>query len=405
MIPFTSRLALFIASALRIVLKIVVWPLVQWVQNEGRCGICGDAHHLEEPRPHEAGGEYAKGTIVRHYQVGQVKLAPQDLSFSCLHYQMPFYNVLSMSVQLFTRLPLAFAPFRIDSIAIAEMKRKPFKRQLFKRLSRTRGTLSARVLKLLLVQEIDVEVELTSNHQGYFEMYVCPNNNPSVEATQECFDRWVFQTKSFHLFQRVSMCVTFRLWYDTEICRAKDNLPSAFKARSSPLANEQIAKVIVIHLSFQISSTLIGDKRRSIRHTARIRQESHLPLPGFTAALSHLLAVRSPMDVLHRWITRRGWYFNYSLRFSTFRELFFQKRMTRGSAMQCLEHNTACVKCLITACLFRSQHVGNLWQWHWGRRLRSTRDIQELRRHQHNHQRRWPAAYFRPARQSVRALL
>lgn len=46
--------------------------LVQWVQNKGECGVCGDAFHLSEPRPHEAGGEYAKGTIVRHYTVGQV---------------------------------------------------------------------------------------------------------------------------------------------------------------------------------------------------------------------------------------------------------------------------------------------------------------------------------------------
>lgn len=45
---------------------------VQWVQNQGQCGVCGDAFHLNEPRPHEAGGEYAKGTIVRHYTVGQV---------------------------------------------------------------------------------------------------------------------------------------------------------------------------------------------------------------------------------------------------------------------------------------------------------------------------------------------
>lgn len=46
---------------------------VQWVHNEGRCGICGDAYHLSSPRPHEAGGAYAKGTIVRHYTVGQVR--------------------------------------------------------------------------------------------------------------------------------------------------------------------------------------------------------------------------------------------------------------------------------------------------------------------------------------------
>ncbi|XP_044734433.1 uncharacterized protein LOC123296832 [Chrysoperla carnea] len=82
---------------------------VQWEQNGGQCGICGDPYHLEEPRPHEAGGLYGKGIIGRHYSVGQ---------------------------------------------------------------------------------EIDVEVELTANHLGRFEINLCPNNNPRQEATQECFDRY-----------------------------------------------------------------------------------------------------------------------------------------------------------------------------------------------------------------------
>lgn len=46
--------------------------IVQWEQNGGQCGICGDPYHLEEPRPHEAGGLYGKGIIGRHYSVGQV---------------------------------------------------------------------------------------------------------------------------------------------------------------------------------------------------------------------------------------------------------------------------------------------------------------------------------------------
>jgi hypothetical protein len=45
---------------------------VQWEQNQGRCGICGDPWHLVEPRPHEAGGQFAKGVIGRHYTSGQV---------------------------------------------------------------------------------------------------------------------------------------------------------------------------------------------------------------------------------------------------------------------------------------------------------------------------------------------
>lgn len=35
-----------------------------------------------------------------------------------------------------------------------------------------------------------MEIELTANHYGRFEMYLCPNNNPRYEATQECFDRY-----------------------------------------------------------------------------------------------------------------------------------------------------------------------------------------------------------------------
>lgn len=45
---------------------------VQWEQNEGKCGVCGDAYQLESPRPHEAGGLYAKGIITRFYSSGQV---------------------------------------------------------------------------------------------------------------------------------------------------------------------------------------------------------------------------------------------------------------------------------------------------------------------------------------------
>ncbi|KAK9511505.1 hypothetical protein O3M35_000145 [Rhynocoris fuscipes] len=82
---------------------------VQWEQNQGKCGVCGDAYSVSEPRPHEAGGQYAKGIIGRRYAMGQ---------------------------------------------------------------------------------EVDVEVELTANHWGRFEMFLCPNNNPKYEATQSCFDRY-----------------------------------------------------------------------------------------------------------------------------------------------------------------------------------------------------------------------
>lgn len=82
---------------------------VQWVENDGKCGICGDAYHIKKPRPHEGGGEFANGIITKHYIVGQ---------------------------------------------------------------------------------DINIEVELTANHQGYFEMYLCPHNDPKLPETQKCFDKY-----------------------------------------------------------------------------------------------------------------------------------------------------------------------------------------------------------------------
>lgn len=45
------------------------------------------------------------------------------------------------------------------------------------------------------VQIIDIEVELTANHMGYFEVSLCPNNNPQVEADQECFDKHLLKVE------------------------------------------------------------------------------------------------------------------------------------------------------------------------------------------------------------------
>lgn len=47
--------------------------LVQWSVNDGKCGVCGDAYDQAQPRRHEAGGEYGRGIISRHYFAGQVR--------------------------------------------------------------------------------------------------------------------------------------------------------------------------------------------------------------------------------------------------------------------------------------------------------------------------------------------
>ncbi|PVD36382.1 hypothetical protein C0Q70_03364 [Pomacea canaliculata] len=42
-------------------------------------------------------------------------------------------------------------------------------------------------------QTIDVIVEVTANHLGWFEFKICPQNNPKMEATQECLDKHVLR--------------------------------------------------------------------------------------------------------------------------------------------------------------------------------------------------------------------
>lgn len=42
----------------------------QWKRNGGKCGECGDAWDMPEPRPHENGGQWGQGVIVRRYSPG-----------------------------------------------------------------------------------------------------------------------------------------------------------------------------------------------------------------------------------------------------------------------------------------------------------------------------------------------
>lgn len=38
---------------------------VQWTQNGGKCGMCGDAYSAALPRDHELGGIYGQGVVVK----------------------------------------------------------------------------------------------------------------------------------------------------------------------------------------------------------------------------------------------------------------------------------------------------------------------------------------------------
>lgn len=53
---------------------------VQYYQNGGKCGMCGDNYADKTPRPNELGGTYGQGVIVASYPVGGVMPITVDLT-------------------------------------------------------------------------------------------------------------------------------------------------------------------------------------------------------------------------------------------------------------------------------------------------------------------------------------
>ncbi|XP_032573728.1 uncharacterized protein LOC6621301 isoform X6 [Drosophila sechellia] len=58
----------------------------QWQRNGGKCGECGDAWDVPEPRPHEYGGHWGKGLIVRSYLPGSQMTIRVELTASHMGY-------------------------------------------------------------------------------------------------------------------------------------------------------------------------------------------------------------------------------------------------------------------------------------------------------------------------------
>lgn len=58
--------------------------IVQWDQNDGKCGLCGDNYADPRPRANELGGEFGDGQIVGTYVQGG--LLPVDTLITANHY-------------------------------------------------------------------------------------------------------------------------------------------------------------------------------------------------------------------------------------------------------------------------------------------------------------------------------
>ncbi|KAK2706800.1 uncharacterized protein LOC136029395 isoform X1 [Artemia franciscana] len=58
----------------------------QWEINGGKCGECGDAWDLPQPRPNEEGGTYGTGTIGQNYTMNEVITIQVNLTASHMGY-------------------------------------------------------------------------------------------------------------------------------------------------------------------------------------------------------------------------------------------------------------------------------------------------------------------------------
>ncbi|XP_053680772.1 uncharacterized protein LOC128731665 [Anopheles nili] len=58
----------------------------QWQKNEGKCGECGDPFDAPTPRPHEFGGKWGQGVIVRRYKPGTTITLRVELTASHMGY-------------------------------------------------------------------------------------------------------------------------------------------------------------------------------------------------------------------------------------------------------------------------------------------------------------------------------
>ncbi|XP_069160267.1 uncharacterized protein [Procambarus clarkii] len=59
---------------------------VQYEENDGQCGVCGDNWADPQPRDNEAGGTYGTGLIVANYTMGQEMRIKLDLTSNNLGY-------------------------------------------------------------------------------------------------------------------------------------------------------------------------------------------------------------------------------------------------------------------------------------------------------------------------------
>lgn len=69
---------------------------VQWNQNAGKCGFCGDPYGEATPRLHELGGKFGQGTIVKSYKRGST--IPITVTITANHRGYFYFKICNIDI-------------------------------------------------------------------------------------------------------------------------------------------------------------------------------------------------------------------------------------------------------------------------------------------------------------------
>lgn len=67
---------------------------VQWGQNGGKCGLCGDNYADARPRRHELGGTFGQGVIVKTYKQGSTIQVTAKITAN--HYGYFYFKICNL---------------------------------------------------------------------------------------------------------------------------------------------------------------------------------------------------------------------------------------------------------------------------------------------------------------------
>lgn len=108
---------------------------------------------------------------------------------------------------------------------------------------------------------INVTIELTTNHKGYFEFRLCPQNDPFTPITEECLDRHVLNImgygKRYMLYDEKTVMVDLQLMLPPGLKCSQCVLQWKWRAGLFPITYYSLTSVIKM-MNFSICFNIVA---------------------------------------------------------------------------------------------------------------------------------------------------